>query len=86
MLMQSLESNPVTRMLWSSVKPLLMGKILYTPDSPAVRRILKSVRKLVADPQLENSLPFGKPAELPLLFQEFYLFPADLETFKREKE
>lgn len=43
-LMQTLESNPVTKIVWNSVKPLLMGKILYTPDSPAVRKILKSVR------------------------------------------
>lgn len=41
--MQTLESNPVTKIVWNSVKPLLMGKILYTPDSPAVRKILKSV-------------------------------------------
>uniref|UniRef100_A0A668A8Y6 P-type phospholipid transporter n=1 Tax=Myripristis murdjan TaxID=586833 RepID=A0A668A8Y6_9TELE len=40
--MQNLESNPVTKIVWNSVKPLLMGKILYTPDSPAVRKILKS--------------------------------------------
>ncbi|XP_049603565.1 retinal-specific phospholipid-transporting ATPase ABCA4 isoform X1 [Syngnathus scovelli] len=41
-LMETLESNPVTKAVWNSVKPLLMGKILYTPDSPAVRKILKS--------------------------------------------
>ncbi|XP_075878067.1 retinal-specific phospholipid-transporting ATPase ABCA4-like [Nelusetta ayraudi] len=41
-LMQTLESNPVTKIVWNSVKPLLMGKILYAPDSPAVRKILKS--------------------------------------------
>uniref|UniRef100_A0A3Q2CDC7 ATP-binding cassette, sub-family A (ABC1), member 4b n=1 Tax=Cyprinodon variegatus TaxID=28743 RepID=A0A3Q2CDC7_CYPVA len=41
-LMQTLESNPVTKIVWNSVKPLLMGKILYTPDSPVVRKILKS--------------------------------------------
>ncbi|XP_072524411.1 retinal-specific phospholipid-transporting ATPase ABCA4 isoform X1 [Salminus brasiliensis] len=41
-LMQNLESNPVTKIVWNSVKPLVMGKILYSPDSPAVHRILKS--------------------------------------------
>ncbi|XP_072296815.1 retinal-specific phospholipid-transporting ATPase ABCA4-like [Eucyclogobius newberryi] len=41
-LMETLESNPITKIVWSSVKPLLMGKILYTPDSPAVLKILKS--------------------------------------------
>uniref|UniRef100_A0A8B9JBD8 P-type phospholipid transporter n=1 Tax=Astyanax mexicanus TaxID=7994 RepID=A0A8B9JBD8_ASTMX len=46
-LMQNLESNPVTKIVWNSVKPLVMGKILYSPDSPAVQKILKSVSMLV---------------------------------------
>ncbi|TRY62479.1 hypothetical protein DNTS_007141, partial [Danionella cerebrum] len=41
-LMKDLESNPVTRIVWRSVKPFLMGKILYAPDSPAVRQIIKN--------------------------------------------
>ncbi|KAB0402577.1 hypothetical protein E2I00_011536 [Balaenoptera physalus] len=41
-LIQSLESNPVTKIAWRAAKPLLMGKILFTPDSPAIRRILKN--------------------------------------------
>nr|KAF6442985.1 ATP binding cassette subfamily A member 4 [Molossus molossus] len=56
-LIHSLESNPLTKIAWRAAKPLLMGKILFTPDSPAARRILKNanstfeelerVRKLV---------------------------------------
>uniref|UniRef100_A0A8C8ZMQ8 P-type phospholipid transporter n=1 Tax=Prolemur simus TaxID=1328070 RepID=A0A8C8ZMQ8_PROSS len=41
-LIQSLESNPLTKIAWRAAKPLLMGKILFTPDSPAARRILKN--------------------------------------------
>ncbi|OWK05225.1 ABCA4 [Cervus elaphus hippelaphus] len=41
-LIQSLESNPLTKIAWRAAKPLLMGKILFTPDSPATRRILKN--------------------------------------------
>ncbi|XP_066124804.1 retinal-specific phospholipid-transporting ATPase ABCA4 isoform X3 [Saccopteryx bilineata] len=41
-LIQSLESNPLTKIAWKAAKPLLMGKILFTPDSPAARRILKN--------------------------------------------
>ncbi|XP_072824284.1 retinal-specific phospholipid-transporting ATPase ABCA4 isoform X5 [Vicugna pacos] len=41
-LIQNLESNPLTKIAWRAAKPLLMGKILFTPDSPATRRILKS--------------------------------------------
>lgn len=42
-LMEELELNPATRIMWKSVKPLLMGQILYAPDSPAVREIIKNV-------------------------------------------
>uniref|UniRef100_A0A4W5LU81 ATP binding cassette subfamily A member 4 n=1 Tax=Hucho hucho TaxID=62062 RepID=A0A4W5LU81_9TELE len=41
-LMKELESNPITRIMWSSVKPMLMGKILYAPDSPAARKIIRN--------------------------------------------
>ncbi|XP_009076194.1 PREDICTED: retinal-specific ATP-binding cassette transporter, partial [Acanthisitta chloris] len=41
-LIQNLESNPLTKIAWSAAKPLLMGKILFTPDSPSVRQIIKN--------------------------------------------
>lgn len=56
-LMETLESNPVTKIVWNSVKPLLMGKILYSPDSPAVRKILKSVRATTSGPTPHLSPP-----------------------------
>uniref|UniRef100_A0A7N6BQX4 ABC transporter domain-containing protein n=1 Tax=Anabas testudineus TaxID=64144 RepID=A0A7N6BQX4_ANATE len=44
-LMRSLESSPISRMIWRALKPLLMGKILYTPDTPATQRIIHEVNK-----------------------------------------
>ncbi|XP_028919413.1 retinal-specific phospholipid-transporting ATPase ABCA4 [Ornithorhynchus anatinus] len=44
-LIQNVESNPVTKLVWSAAKPLLMGKILFTPASPAAWRILKNANK-----------------------------------------
>ncbi|XP_054620920.1 retinal-specific phospholipid-transporting ATPase ABCA4a isoform X2 [Dunckerocampus dactyliophorus] len=41
-LMRELESNPASRIVWNSLKPMLMGKILYAPDSPAVRMIIRN--------------------------------------------
>uniref|UniRef100_A0A8D2INN2 P-type phospholipid transporter n=1 Tax=Varanus komodoensis TaxID=61221 RepID=A0A8D2INN2_VARKO len=41
-LIQTLESNPLTKIAWRAVKPLLMGKILFAPDLPAVRKIIKN--------------------------------------------
>ncbi|XP_066551415.1 ATP-binding cassette, sub-family A (ABC1), member 7 isoform X2 [Amia ocellicauda] len=44
-LMRSLESNPLSRFLWQAVKPLLIGKLLYTPDTPVTRSIMKEVNR-----------------------------------------
>ncbi|XP_066453464.1 retinal-specific phospholipid-transporting ATPase ABCA4 [Eleutherodactylus coqui] len=60
-LMQSMESNPATKIAWSAMKPLLMGKILYTPDSPAVREILKNANTTFE--QLERLRQIGKSWE-----------------------
>lgn len=43
--MRSLESSPISRMIWRALKPLLMGKILYTPDTPATQRIIHEVQQ-----------------------------------------
>lgn len=43
-LMKELQSSPATRIVWNSVKPMLMGRIVYAPDSPAVRQIIRNVR------------------------------------------
>lgn len=45
-MMKELESNPATRIVWNSVKPMLMGQILYAPDSPAVRQIIRNVSSI----------------------------------------
>uniref|UniRef100_A0A8C8JYT6 P-type phospholipid transporter n=1 Tax=Oncorhynchus tshawytscha TaxID=74940 RepID=A0A8C8JYT6_ONCTS len=44
-MMRSLEASPVSRMIWRALKPLLMGKILYTPDTPATQRIIHEMNK-----------------------------------------
>uniref|UniRef100_A0A671S297 ABC transporter domain-containing protein n=1 Tax=Sinocyclocheilus anshuiensis TaxID=1608454 RepID=A0A671S297_9TELE len=56
--LSNLESNPVMKIMWNSVKPLVMGKILYTPDSPAVRKILKSANTTFEE--LERLQKMGK--------------------------
>ncbi|CAK1588868.1 unnamed protein product [Parnassius mnemosyne] len=33
------------KIVWSFVKPLIMGKILYTPNTPAVERIIKTANE-----------------------------------------
>jgi len=41
--MRSMDSNAMYRMMWQAIKPLLMGKILYTPHTPATQRIIHEV-------------------------------------------
>ncbi|XP_031140894.1 phospholipid-transporting ATPase ABCA1-like isoform X1 [Sander lucioperca] len=40
-LVDTLEGTPGLRYIWSTFKPLLQGKVLYTPDTPAVRLMVK---------------------------------------------
>ncbi|XP_062404777.1 phospholipid-transporting ATPase ABCA1-like [Sardina pilchardus] len=44
-LMKNMEASPISRMIWQALKPLLMGKILYTPDTPATQTIIKEVNR-----------------------------------------
>ncbi|XP_078074970.1 retinal-specific phospholipid-transporting ATPase ABCA4 [Mustelus asterias] len=39
---QNMESNPTTKIIWNMLKPLLMGKILFAPNSPATQQLIKN--------------------------------------------
>lgn len=39
-----MENTPGLRYIWSAVKPLLRGKVLYTPDTPVARLLMKEVK------------------------------------------
>uniref|UniRef100_A0A671VNP6 P-type phospholipid transporter n=1 Tax=Sparus aurata TaxID=8175 RepID=A0A671VNP6_SPAAU len=45
-LIHGLESNPLSRIVWRGIKPLFIGKLLYTPDTPAVRHVMKEVQRV----------------------------------------
>lgn len=42
-LIDTLEGTPGLRYIWSTFRPLLRGKVLYTPDTPAARLLVKEV-------------------------------------------
>ncbi|XP_053321852.1 phospholipid-transporting ATPase ABCA1 isoform X2 [Spea bombifrons] len=44
-LMMTLESSTLYRMIWRALKPLLVGKILYTPNTPATQMLMAEVNK-----------------------------------------
>uniref|UniRef100_A0A7N6A095 P-type phospholipid transporter n=1 Tax=Anabas testudineus TaxID=64144 RepID=A0A7N6A095_ANATE len=44
-LVKNMDSNPMSRMIWQALKPLLMGKILYTPHTPATQKIIHEVNR-----------------------------------------
>ncbi|XP_078010201.1 phospholipid-transporting ATPase ABCA7-like isoform X1 [Phascolarctos cinereus] len=44
-LIESMEAHPISRLLWWRLKPLVLGKILYTPDTPLTRRIMAEVNQ-----------------------------------------
>ncbi|KAF3837016.1 hypothetical protein F7725_004480 [Dissostichus mawsoni] len=40
-LVETLEETPGLRFIWSTFRPLLQGKVLYTPDTPAAHLLVK---------------------------------------------
>ncbi|KAF7649373.1 hypothetical protein LDENG_00142250 [Lucifuga dentata] len=44
-LVKNMDSNPMSRMIWQALKPLLMGKILYTPHTPVTQKIIHEVNR-----------------------------------------
>uniref|UniRef100_A0A8C9TPQ4 P-type phospholipid transporter n=1 Tax=Scleropages formosus TaxID=113540 RepID=A0A8C9TPQ4_SCLFO len=50
-LIQSLESNPLSRIVWQGIKPLFTGKLLYTPDTPVTRSIMGEDFRVLEDIQ-----------------------------------
>ncbi|XP_062869316.1 phospholipid-transporting ATPase ABCA1 [Trichomycterus rosablanca] len=49
---KSLEWNPLSRIVWRGIKPLFIGKLLYTPDTPATRRIMKEMNRTFQDVEI----------------------------------
>ncbi|KAM6921905.1 phospholipid-transporting ATPase ABCA1 [Xenentodon cancila] len=48
-LIQGLEDNPMSRIVWRGIKPLFIGKLLYAPDTPVIQQVMKEVNKTFED-------------------------------------
>ncbi|XP_051930370.1 phospholipid-transporting ATPase ABCA1 [Hippocampus zosterae] len=55
-LIQSLTTSPVSHRIWRTIKPFVSGKLLYTPDTPAVQQVMKEVNKTFQDLQILKDL------------------------------
>ncbi|CAL9695096.1 unnamed protein product [Knipowitschia caucasica] len=55
-MIQGLESNPLTRIVWRGLKPLLIGKLLYAPNSSAVLPVIKEMNKTFEQLQILQDL------------------------------
>uniref|UniRef100_A0A3P8U6Q8 P-type phospholipid transporter n=1 Tax=Amphiprion percula TaxID=161767 RepID=A0A3P8U6Q8_AMPPE len=53
-LIDTLESSSSLRYFWSAVKPLLLGRVVYTPDTPAARLLVTEA--LLANPVFAAAL------------------------------
>ena len=43
-LVGTLETHPLSRLLWRRLKPLVLGKLLFTPDTAFTRQLMAQVR------------------------------------------
>nr|XP_024207629.2 phospholipid-transporting ATPase ABCA7 isoform X7 [Pan troglodytes] len=44
-LIGALDSHPLSRLLWRRLKPLILGKLLFAPDTPFTRKLMAQVNR-----------------------------------------
>ncbi|XP_062578503.1 ATP-binding cassette sub-family A member 7-like [Saccostrea cucullata] len=59
-------SRRTTRVLWKQILPMLQGKILYYPDTPAVRKVIKEANQTFEE--------FARVIELSRNYSQDYYF------------
>lgn len=42
-LIGALDNHPLSRLLWRRLKPLILGKLLFAPDTPFTRKLMAQV-------------------------------------------
>ena len=60
MINKTMYQNRATRVVWKQILPMLQGKILYYPDTPAVRKIIKEVNTKVSQYNTKRRVHFHK--------------------------
>uniref|UniRef100_A0AAR2JFK1 ABC transporter domain-containing protein n=1 Tax=Pygocentrus nattereri TaxID=42514 RepID=A0AAR2JFK1_PYGNA len=53
-LVDVLKGTPSLRLFWTTLRPLLQGRVLYTPDTPFTRRVIAQVTILCFTPHLRS--------------------------------
>ena len=48
-LVEFMNADVETKILWTTLRPVVLGRIPYAPDTPAVREIIKHVSRLNSD-------------------------------------
>uniref|UniRef100_A0A3P8YR45 ABC transporter domain-containing protein n=1 Tax=Esox lucius TaxID=8010 RepID=A0A3P8YR45_ESOLU len=68
-LIDTLEGTPGLRVVWSTFRPLIKGKVLYTPDTPATRILAnRTFSTLATLKELAEAWECKLPAHKPLFF------------------
>ncbi|KAM9095061.1 phospholipid-transporting ATPase ABCA7 isoform 2-T2 [Sarcophilus harrisii] len=81
-LIESMEAHPISRLLWWRLKPLVLGKILYTPDMPFTRRVMAEVNQTFRQLALLKEL-YGLWMELAPQITSFMNNSSEVELLKR---
>ncbi|KAJ8278672.1 hypothetical protein COCON_G00057380 [Conger conger] len=80
-LIQSMESNPLSRVVWHGIKPLFIGKLLYAPDTPVTRNIMKEVNRTFEDLRILEDLQ-GAWEEVGPRIQSFMESSVEIQLLK----
>ncbi|XP_041616343.1 phospholipid-transporting ATPase ABCA7 isoform X2 [Vulpes lagopus] len=68
-LVGTLETHPLSRLLWRRLKPLVLGKLLFTPDTAFTRQLMAQVNRTFQELALLKDIPEAWAALGPQLFR-----------------
>uniref|UniRef100_A0A8C0YTU6 ABC transporter domain-containing protein n=1 Tax=Canis lupus familiaris TaxID=9615 RepID=A0A8C0YTU6_CANLF len=68
-LVGTLETHPLSRLLWRRLKPLVLGKLLFTPDTAFTRQLMAQVNRTFQELALLKDIPEVWAALGPQLFR-----------------
>ncbi|XP_022381242.1 ATP-binding cassette sub-family A member 7 isoform X2 [Enhydra lutris kenyoni] len=81
-LVGSLESHPLSRLLWRCLKPLVLGKVLFTPNTAFTRQLMAQVNRTFQELALLKDVQEVWGALGPQLF-DFLNDSTNLATMQR---
>ncbi|XP_049802768.1 ATP-binding cassette sub-family A member 7-like [Schistocerca nitens] len=80
---QKMSSNPAIHLVWRQLKPFFLGKILFTPRTPAVERVIQKLNEsFEVVVQFRELLHFWNNVSFPIIKKNYHNITSNMQFIK----